>query len=169
MSGLMKRMWLVIAAGMASSAVQATDLSLTGKVIATPCTVDTGSVSQDVNFGQLRAPDLVTAGSASPWMPFEVKLVNCPASTTAVKVTFSGTRASTDATLYANTGSAINAAVQMAQAANKSLVQGDGSSMTVAVDALHKATYALAGRVISTGNTGPGTFRSVVQMGFTYQ
>ncbi|MGL5387206.1 MAG: fimbrial protein [Serratia sp. (in: enterobacteria)] len=169
MSELMKRMWFVIAVGMASSAVQATDLNLTGTVVATPCTVDTGSVSQDVDFGQLRATDLTTAGNASPWMPFEVKLVNCPVSTTSAKVTFSGTRVSTDATLFANAGSAINAAVQMAQAANKSLVQGDGSSMTVAVDALHKATYALAGRVISTGNTGPGTFRSVVQMSFTYQ
>lgn len=169
MSELMKRMWLVMAAGMISSGVQATDLNMTGIVLASPCTVDTGSISQDVDFGQLLNTDLRTAGDASAWKPFEVKLVNCPASTTSVKVTFSGTRASTDATLYANAGSAINAAVQMAQAANKSLVQGDGSSMTVAVDAQHNATYALAGRVMSTGNAGPGTFRSVVQMGFTYQ
>lgn len=169
MSGLMKGMWLVMAAGMISSAVQATDLNMTGIVLASPCTVDTGSISQDVDFGQLHNTDLRTAGDASEWKPFEVKLTNCPASTTSVKVTFSGTRDSTNATLYANAGSATNAAVQMAQTANKSLVQGDGSSMTVAVNAQHNAIYALAGRVMSTGGTGPGTFRSVVQMSFTYQ
>jgi minor fimbrial subunit len=169
MSELLKRMWPILVAGMMSGAVQATDLNISGTVVATPCTVDTGSVSQDVDFGQLRGTDLKTAGEASDWIPFEVKLVGCPASTTSATVTFSGERASTDATLYANTGSAVNVAVQMAQAANKAQVQGDGSTMTVAVDGQHNAVYELAGRLISAGDTGPGTFYSVVQMGFTYQ
>ena len=83
--------------------------------------------------------------------------------------TFSGTPATADATLYANTGTAINAAVQVVQDANKTLVQGDGTSMTVSVDALHNATYALAGRLINFNDTTAGSFRSIVQMNFTYQ
>ncbi|HGM5490686.1 TPA: fimbrial protein [Serratia fonticola] len=159
--------WL---AGMVSLGAQATDINLSGTVIASPCTVDTASVSQDVNFGQLRNTDLKTAGATSDWQPFEVKLKNCPVSTTTATVTFNGTQFVDDATLYANAGTAARVAVQMAQAANKSLVQGNGSSMTVNVDAQHNATYALAGRVISpAGNSGPGTVNSVVQMNFTYQ
>ncbi|MBL5863881.1 type 1 fimbrial protein [Serratia fonticola] len=169
MSELRKWMLLTIAAGIMSSAVQATDLTINGRVVATPCTVDTASVSQDVDFGQVRLNEMRVAGNASDWQSFEIKLVNCPPSTTSATVTFSGTPATADATLYANTGTAVNAAVQLAQAANKTLVQGNGSSMTVAVDAQHNATYALAGRLMVFGDTGPGTFSSVVQMNFTYQ
>lgn len=169
MSELMKRTQLILVAGIMSSAVQATDLTMSGLVKASPCVVDASSVSQDVDFGQVRLSEMRAAGNASEWKPFQVKLINCPTNTTTVTVTFSGTPASTDATLYANAGTAPDAAVQMAQAANKSLVQGTGSTMTVPVDALHNATYALAGRLIVNNDTGPGTFSSVVQMGFTYQ
>ncbi|MEX2952251.1 fimbrial protein [Serratia fonticola] len=169
MSELRKWMLLIIVAGIMSSAVQATDLTINGKVVATPCTVDTASVSQDVDFGQVRLTEMRAAGNTSDWEAFQVKLVNCPQGTTSSTVTFSGTPAATDATLYANAGTAVNAAVQLAQAANTTLVQGDGSSMTVLVDAQHIATYALAGRLMVFGDTGPGTFNSVVQMNFTYQ
>lgn len=169
MNELRKRTLLIIVAGIMSSAVQATDLNINGIVVASPCTVDTASVSQDVDFGQVRLNEMRAAGNASDWQSFEVKLVNCPPSTTSATVTFSGTPATADATLYANAGTAVNAAVQLAQAANKTLVQGNGSSMTVSVDAQHNATYALAGRLMIFSDTGPGTFSSVVQMNFTYQ
>ncbi|CAI1803167.1 putative fimbrial protein SthD [Serratia fonticola] len=168
MSELIKRTLLIFVAGMMSGTVQATDLNITGKVVASPCAVDTTSVSQDVNFGQVRLTEMRAAGNASDWKPFEVKLINCPSATTSVTVTFSGMPAS-DATLYANTGTAPNAAVQVAQEINKSLIQGNGSTMTVPVDAQRSATYALAGRLIVTDDTGAGTFSSVVQMAFTYQ
>ncbi|AKG70093.1 fimbrial-like adhesin protein SfmF [Serratia fonticola] len=169
MSELITRTLLIIVAGIMSSAVQATDLNINGIVVASPCTVDTASVSQDVDFGQVRLNEMRAAGNASDWQSFEVKLVNCPPSTTSATVTFSGTPATADATLYDNAGTAVNAAVQLAQAANKTLVQGNGSSMTVSVDAQHNATYALAGRLMSFSDTGPGTFSSIVQMAFTYQ
>lgn len=160
---------LVMAAGYNVSMADPVNINITGRVVASPCTVDTASVSQEVNFGQVRLNEMRAAGNASDWQSFEVKLVNCPPSTTSAKVTFSGTPATADATLYANTGTAVNAAVQLAQAANKTLVQGNGSSMTVSVDAQHNATYALAGRLMIFSDTGPGTFSSVVQMNFTYQ
>ena len=64
---------------------------------------------------------------------------------------------------------AANAAVQMAQDTNKAQVQGNGSSMNVLVDAQRKATFLLAGRVIVSDTTLPGTFNSLVQMNFTYR
>jgi minor fimbrial subunit len=148
----------------------AADININGNVVASPCTVDTASVSQEVDFGQVRSTDLKTAGTASDWQPFEVKLKNCPASTSAATATFNGTPFADDASLYANAGTADHVAVQMAQNVDKNKVQGNGSSMTVNVDAQHNATYALAGRLISpAGNTGPGTVNSVVQINFTYQ
>jgi minor fimbrial subunit len=169
MSELIKRILLIFVAGMMSGAALATDLNITGTVVASPCTVDTSSVSQDVDFGQVRLTVMRVAGNASEWKPFEVKLINCPRATTSVTVTFSGMPDNDDATLYTNAGTAPHAAVQVAQQMNKSLVQGDGSTMTVPVNAQRNATYALAGRLIVNDDTGPGTFSSVVQMSFTYQ
>ncbi|MEX2988717.1 fimbrial protein [Serratia fonticola] len=169
MSELMKRTWLLMAAGMMSGTVQATDLNISGMVVATPCMIEAGSVNQDVDFGQVRLTEMSAAGNASEWVPFEIQLANCPQGTTSVTATFSGTPAAADATLYANAGTATNAAVQMAQAANKTVVQSDGSSMTVSVDAQRNAIYALAGRLIRFDETSAGSFRSVVQMNFTYQ
>lgn len=153
-----------------SGACGATDIAIGGNVVATPCLVDTGSVSQDVNFGQQRKAGLSTAGAFLDWQPFKVKLVSCPASTTNAIVTFMGTPSTDDGTLFANAGTAPRVAVQMAQDSDRSKIQSNGSSMTVAVDAQRNATYALAGRLISpTGNAGPGSVNTVVQMNFTYQ
>jgi minor fimbrial subunit len=170
MSDLMKCIGLVAVAGMMSTAIQAANLNVNGIVVASSCIVDTGSVSQDVDFGRLHVIDLPTAGSGSDWQPFEVKLNGCPVSTSRVVVNFTGTPVSTDATLFANSGTAQNVAIQMAQDANRSNVLPHGSSMTVNVDAQRKATYALAGRLIRLADSpGPGTVSSVVQMNFTYQ
>lgn len=87
MSELITRTLLIIVAGIMSSAVQATDLNINGIVVASPCTVDTASVSQDVDFGQVRLNEMRAAGNASDWQSFEVKLVNCPPSTTSATVT----------------------------------------------------------------------------------
>lgn len=170
MRKLIKHAVLVLMAGAMTHAVQALDLNISGTVVASPCTVDISSVSQDVNFGTVRNTDLKEAGSVSDWKSFTVNLNSCPASTSKAKVTFTGNPAAEDATLYTNAGSASNVAVQMAADSNKTQILGNGTSMTVDIDAQHKAEYQLAGRLISVnGNTGAGTFESIVQMNFTYQ
>ncbi|WP_411750946.1 fimbrial protein [Serratia sp. (in: enterobacteria)] len=170
MSKIFTRTLLMVVAGMMSVTVQAADLNLTGTVVASPCRVDSGSVSKDIDFGQLQSTDLKEAGTASDWMPFQIKLTGCPQATSKATVTFSGTPATEDATLYANSGTAENVAVQMALEADKATVLGNASSMTVDIDAQHNAVYELAGRLLTVnGNTGPGTFSSIVQMNFTYQ
>ncbi|MBF7978833.1 fimbrial protein [Rahnella laticis] len=170
MRRLLKQTVLILMAGAMSHAAQALDLNISGTVIASPCTVDTSSVSKDVDFGTVRSTDLKDAGSASDWKSFSVNLINCPVSTTKAQVTFTGNPAQEDATMYDNAGTASNVAVQMATYADKSNILGNGTSMTVNIDAQHQATYLLAGRLVSiNGNTGPGTFNSVVQLNFTYQ
>lgn len=146
------------------------NINITGNVVASPCTVDTSSISKDVDFGTVRNTDLEDAGTASAWVPFSVTLSHCPASTRKAKVTFTGNPAAEDVTLYANSGSASNVAVQMAADSDRAQILSNGTSMTVDIDSQHNAEYLLAGRLVSIhGNTGAGTFSSVVQMNFTYQ
>ncbi|WBM72471.1 type 1 fimbrial protein [Buttiauxella sp. WJP83] len=150
------------------------NINITGRVLAAPCVVDAGSVSQNVDFGQLIATDLRAAGSSSEWKPFKVTLVNCPVSTVAAIATFTGTPFATDATLYSNATSptdASNVAIQVVDDSNRSIVKGNGTSMTTSINpASHQAVFALAGRVISpNGNAGSGRINSVVMMTFTYQ
>jgi minor fimbrial subunit len=167
---LMKNIILAMMIGAMSNSVHAADLNITGNVVASACNVDSGSVSQDIDFGQLRSTDLKVAGTATGWQPFTVKLTRCPPSTRSVTLIFSGTPSVDDATLFANSGSAENVAVQVAREADKTVIQGNGSSMTVDVDAQHEVTYALAARIYSiNGNTVAGSFSSVVVMNFTYQ
>ena len=149
-------------------------INITGKVLAAPCAVDVDSVNQDVVFGQLLSTDLKTAGSASVWKPFEVKLINCPVATVKATATFSGTPYLSDNTLYSNgsaSNNATNVAIQLVVDADKNNRKGNGSTMTVNIDpVLHAATFPLAARVISpTGNAGSGTINSAVVMTFTYQ
>ncbi|HEJ9059135.1 TPA: type 1 fimbrial protein [Serratia fonticola] len=170
MNALIKNTLLIMVASSMSWAVQATNINIAGNVVASACNVDSGSVSQDVDFGQLRSTDLKEAGTATDWKPFTVKLTHCPLSTSKVTATFSGSPSTDGADLFANSGTAKNVAVQVVQDANKALVQGNGSRMTVNVDAQHEAIYALAGRIYSVnGDTVAGTLSCVLVMNFTYQ
>lgn len=170
MRGLITKIFLLTIAGIVSSAVQATDLKISGNVVASACTVDSGSVSQEIDFEQLRSTDLKQAGSSTAWKPFSVKLNSCPATTNVATVNFSGTAAADDATLFANSGTAKNIDVQLARDAERSVILSNGSSMAVTVDAQHNAVYYLAARLYTvTGDTVPGTFTSQVLMSFTYQ
>ncbi|AYN26260.1 S-fimbrial adhesin protein [Buttiauxella ferragutiae ATCC 51602] len=150
------------------------NINVTGRILPTPCVVDPGSVSQNINFGQLLGTDLRTAGSASAWVPFTVKLINCPAALVTATVTFQGTPYPTDATLYQNatsSGSATNMAIQMVDNSNRTLAKGNSTTMTSNIDpTLRTATFGLAARVITPGgNVGSGAINSVVTMTFTYQ
>nr|WP_238485709.1 fimbrial protein [Rahnella ecdela] len=154
--------------------VRATDvvnINVTGNIVAAPCSVDTGSVSQTINFGQLLGTDLRTAGAASDWKSFQVRLNNCPAATVSATAAFSGAVYPGDPTLYLNNGSAANVAIQVVDDATKTSVKNSGSTMTVGIDpAQHNAIFALAGRIIApAGSAGSGDINGVMQMTFTYQ
>jgi|GEM_PF-802375 len=165
----MKHTLLIVIAGIWSLDVQAMDLNIGGTVVASACQVDNTSVSQVVDFGQLRSTDLKEAGSATEWAPFTVKLINCPSTTHSAKVTLTGTPYSDGPDLYGNSETAKNIAAQIALDNDKTVVIANGSSVTVMVDAKHSVVYNFVARLYSVnGNTSSGTFSSIVQMGFTY-
>lgn len=160
----------VLLLAVAASATAA-DLNINGKVVSSPCIVDTASVSRDVDFGQLIIKkDLATAGAGGDWKSFEVRLNNCPATVSSVVAHFTGTPATEDATLYSNSGTATHVAVQLVTDADKTLILGPGSQLTADVDAQRSAVYELAARPYTTsGEVTAGSLVSLTQINFTYQ
>lgn len=154
----------------------ATDVNITGKVIASSCTVSPVLVAgQEVNLGALGRTQFLHANDAGTWKSFALNLTNCPAGTTTVKATYTGTPDGTNATLFANTEpvatAALNMAVQMAKDSDHTAVLSTGSVMSVDVDTqTGTATFPLAARLYTpTGGTLAGQVSSSVLVNFTYQ
>lgn len=156
--------------------VEAADVIVSGKVIASSCTVSPVLAGgQEVNLGTLGKTRFQNANDAGDWKSFSLNLSNCPAGTSQTKVTFTGTPDGTNATLFANTEpvatAAPNMAVQMAEGADHSVVLSTNSTMTVAVDTLTgTATFPLAARMYTpSGGVQAGNVTSSVLVNFTYQ
>ncbi|MFV8868602.1 fimbrial protein [Serratia fonticola] len=155
-----------------TGAAQAADvtINISGKIVASPCMVD-GTGTVDVNLGQdLQAADLAANGSSSVWVPFTIRMKNCPTSTTNVIATFSGSADSFDASrLYTSTGTATNVAVEL-QGSNASHDPlGNTKTMIIPRAADNTAVFPLQSRVWSKGNASTGTIAAVVSVTFTYQ
>lgn len=156
--------------------VEAADVTITGKVIASSCTVSPVLVAgQEVNLGTLGRTKFQFANDTGDWKSFSLNLTNCPAGTSQTTVTFTGTPDGNDATLFANTEpaatAASNMAVQMVKDADHSAVLSTGSTMTVNVDTLTgTATFPLAARMYTpSGGAQAGNVTSSVLVNFTYQ
>lgn len=143
-------------------------INITGNVVASPCTVDTANSNLTVDLGTIQATDLATPASGSTFIPFAIKLKDCPTGTTTATITFSGTpdAAKPDST-YANTGTATNTAVEL-QGSGGDLF-GNGKFFTGTIAADHTYTFNLKTRAYSAaGSVMPGTISAVVQANFTY-
>lgn len=148
-------------------------LNITGNVVASPCEVSTASENMTIDLGggkDLQTADLNAAGSSSPWVPITVSLENCPAGTSSVTATFHGTSDAADAeTLYSNTGTATNVAVQLEGKSEEPYGNGKTSTITIAEATDGKPTWDLQTRAFSkSGKVTPGTISSVITMTFAY-
>lgn len=166
---------VIIAAGIGNSAFAAdATLNITGTIKASPCTVvaDDASGNINVNLGTDIQAASLTAGVGSAWKPFDLRLNDCPATTTTVVAAFTGTPATetggTD--LYKNTGDATKVQIEL-QNRTDSARLGNGSTMQVdVVGATNDVTFPLQARAYSIeGGVTPGTVVGTVQVAFTYQ
>ncbi|WP_333909005.1 fimbrial protein [Citrobacter sp. Awk 4] len=156
-------MTMVIASGGAMAA-DAT-ITITGKVVARPCTVSTTSAS--VDLGDMYAQDLSSAGSASAWKDVTLELTGCPVGTSSVIATFSGTADSVAAEYYANNGTATNLQLQLQDSGGLNL--SNGTAKTVAVTGT-SVSIPLQVRALSVnGNTTQGTVQGAIDVNYTYQ
>lgn len=169
--GKMLSALLCLSAVSGIDAVQATDINLSGVVVASACTVDTGTQDQTVKFQQARAVDYPDAGDTSEWQDFELTLSACPLSTTQVTALFSGDADSDDITKFANTqGSASGMALQIMTRDHQTEISPAGT-LAVSVDkARRRAVFPLSARMYTpTGQVSAGEFQTTVQLTFTYQ
>ncbi|MCK7410046.1 type 1 fimbrial protein [Enterobacter bugandensis] len=145
-------------------------LTLSGQVVASPCTVDTDTVNKTVDLGALQRRDLQTAGEGGEWQDFDLLLTNCPAGTTKVTATVSGTPDPQDATAWKNSGTSGNTALRIANR-DRSQTVAPGDSLTQNVNiSSRSASFPLSARMFTPqGNATAGTFQSVMNVDFTWQ
>ena len=145
------------------------DIEVEGKVVAAPCVVNNNVGSLDVNLGRnIKTADLATANSGSPLKPFDIVLSNCPAGTNNVTVVFTGDIDDDVPTMYKNTGTAENIAVELSEQGSDTIL-GNNSELTQPVLADKTVTFALNARAYTAkGDVGPGNIIAVVQATFSY-
>lgn len=156
----------------ANTFANSANIDIKGKVIASPCTtVNGGETTKEVALGDsIGADTLATAGSGTPLVKFDLPLTGCPAGTTNIKATFSGTADTTTTTMWKNTAAnpAPNTAVELSNQADSALISS-GSSVNAAVTA-GAATFKLQARAYSAaGSATPGDIESVIVATFEYQ
>ncbi|MCS3406716.1 fimbrial protein [Serratia sp. AKBS12] len=160
---------LLLAGGISGAAyADPVTINITGNVIAAPCVVD-GTSSINVDLGDIPASDLAAVDAATPWKAFSISVKNCPAGTSKVTASFSGTP-DVDGPLwrYLNTGTATGIGVELAR--NTAVNLPDGSSWAVDVAANRTATWPMRTRMVAMkGNATPGTVKAVVVATLTYQ
>lgn len=149
------------------SDVAVATIDITGRIIGSPCIVDTNTVTQTIELKKAYAHNL-TSGTGSEWVPFQLSLSKCPANWTFATVTFTGPAAADD-NYFANTSDAKGVVLQISDSGHiKSY--GNGDELTESVDENRSVTFPLEARMFNPGGvvTGGG-FSAVVQVDFTYQ
>ncbi|MEN3764523.1 fimbrial protein [Salmonella sp. ZASA478] len=154
-----------------SASSSALTIDITGTVVASPCTVNGGDESLDVNLGNnIEADEMSSPGNATNWKNFSLKLTNCPPSTTSFSVAFAGTADSDDASFYANTGTATNLKLALTSQDGSTVFNNGSSLENVLIDTSTNAySLDLRTRAESKGLVMPGTIKGQIQATFTYQ
>ncbi|WP_409050234.1 fimbrial protein [Enterobacter sp. RHBSTW-00175] len=145
------------------------NLGVTGNIVASPCIFNGGNANLDVHLGNIQATNMVTPGSSSDPVDFNLLFTQCPAGTRSVTVSFTGNPdPAAGADYYRNSGSATHVAIAMREAATGTL-KGTGSSITQNIAADRTATIAMQASVTSvTGGATPGSISAVVVMTMQY-
>ena len=169
MNGKKMALCLLACSGLFSTASQAVNIDITGKVVASPCVVNGSNDSLAVNLGDnIQADALSTSGSATAWTDVTLHLTGCPASTTSFSVAFAGT-ADTDVNYYKNTGTATKLKLELTDSTGNTAFKNGAKLQNVAIPASHTYDLAMRARAVSTGSVTPGTIVGQVQATFTYQ
>lgn len=169
---LFNSIYLTLIISKAVFAVDLVNISVTGRVLASPCIVNSGSGDLLIDLGQnIQANTLENPGSGSPLVSQNLKLTNCPVGTTNVTVKFTGTADSVSTNMYKNTGAgaATSLAIELSNGGDGSLLSNN-TSITQPVQADKTVTFKLNARAYTAqGSVMPGTINAIVVADFTYQ
>lgn len=138
-------------------------ITVTGRVVALPCTVDTTQLTLDL--GQIYASTLAQPGSSGAWVNGTIRLSNCPDITSGVTASFSGQQGNS---FYKNNGTARNVDIQLQSISGVNL--SNGSFLQVPVSLQKNAELPIRARVYSAhGNASDGTIQGTINVTYTYQ
>lgn len=169
----MKRLFLATLLCMAACQTLADDITvqIQGAITANACDVDTGSKNKTVDMGKASASDFSQPHANGPWVPFELKIINCPASVSYVDAESAGQADTFDNRAYANTGTGGGVALLVLNNKNGKYLLPGGATIPEWVDAAsHSATFQLSAAYTRTNQAfTPGSFNSVMLVTFTYQ
>ena len=164
-----KRMLLLLLLCGQVFSADSVNVGVTGNIVASPCLFNGGNSALDINLGNIQATNMVTPGSSSDPVPFNLQFSQCPTGTRGVTVTFTGNPDSVaGADYYANSGSATRVAVAMRESGTGAL-KGTGSSLSQVIAADRTATMSMQASVKSiVGGATPGSISAVVVMTMQY-
>ena len=160
---------LSVAAVCAPAMATDSTINITGKVVATSCTVAPGQLN--VVIPDVDASVLADAAGFSSFLEFAISVTGCPATTTAADVSFNGTASHAD--FYKNTGTAQNVDVELTTVSGQKNMGPGKVFGAIAFNATtHDATINLKTRIRNGGDgkaATPGTVISAVQMTLAYR
>ncbi|MCF2475927.1 fimbrial protein [Citrobacter braakii] len=164
---------LYLAATINIAGANPVNINITGKVVASPCTVDTTKSQLNVNLGDdIQATALAQPGNVTTFKIFYLILKDCPFGTTSVTAAFSGTPAANSPGDYANTGTATNVNVQLKESlgSGNGKFLGPGTTLKRNVATDRTVSFPIGARAIAAAaDVMPGTIVTVSQVTFTYQ
>lgn len=166
MTILKKGKWIILLYSAFIASVSASDVTITvnGKVVAKPCTIETTKAT--VDLGDLLTFNFIAAGSTSAWHDVTLNLTNCPVGTSQITATFSGTADSSG--YYKNQGSAGSIQLELQDSGGAKL--NNGSTKTIQVDNnTLSGRFPLKVRALSvSGNATQGTIQSIINVTYTW-
>lgn len=164
---LLLPLWLSVAAS--ATAADNTIISIKATIVASPCTVSTQTMS--IDLGDIQASTLDAAGKTSPWSPVQfIQLTNCPASTSSVQATFSGSPATNgDTNGYINTAGNTNISIQLADDSETINYLSNGKITADLPVSAGTVNVPVRARLYTSTATQPGNVYTSINVTFTYK
>lgn len=174
MNRLKMAVWALVLGAATGQTVQAETLQITGRLVPAACTLETIPM---VTFDDIGTAELSQVGKGSAPKDITLQLTHCPAATTQVKATLSGTADDNNPQLFKNavgTGFASGLGIEVTDLDHGSVIIADQGSSTVAVNnsvpTNRTATFTLRSRLVSSKlPVTAGKVQASVTVGFTYQ
>ncbi|WP_199063790.1 fimbrial protein [Serratia sp. ASV30] len=145
-------------------------VTFTGSIIDSPCSIDSESIDQTVDLGQVSNVALSNKGTSTP-KNFSIKLEKCNIGDKGKSVTakFTGAQGST-AGMLGITGSAKGASIAVTDGNNKLITLGTATDTQILQDGNNTLLFSayLQGDGAS-GSVVPGDFESVANFTLDYQ
>lgn len=155
--------------GTSAQAADNVTINVTGKVVASPCTINPADVVKTIDVGDA-IPAKEGTGAMAAAQDISITLTKCPSGTSSVTATFSGTPATTlPDFIYANSstsGAAPNVGIVLQRSSNSGL----GNGKTYKVDIVNGVDPVFNMEIYpySLGNAMPGNISTSIVMALEY-